>query len=385
MPKFSLYTLCLAILALLTLSQCTALEGIVQADSEVKYDSAMFAPNSANRNTSRERFVSATALPENTRGRYEANIEGLDLNPSTGVINLDRSEAGILYTITFTPDGMELKPSKTKILIAGIDYLDSIYPLSRNQIRAFPIWNAERNYARSRAVPGLPRNTSARFSSSHGFQTTLGSLVDSASGIINLQRAKDVILFRRRSVDNFTNPLNLSISYLVRDSLNVRADTTRTGGTGGGTGGGTTGGGTGGTGGTGGGTTGGGTGGTGGTGGGTTGGGTGGTGGTGGGTTGGGTGGTGGTGGGTTGGGTGGTGGTGGGTTGGGTSGTATSAVRPLTVRNTVGIQIYHFPVRSDIPAFLLDAVRQRKKFPIGRSEGTVAERPIIIIILDRE
>jgi hypothetical protein len=54
-------------------------------------------------------------------------------------------------------------------------------------------------------------------------------------------------------------------------------------------------------------------------------------------------------------------------------------------VRHNVGIQIYHYPVRSDIPAFVLDAIRQRKRLPVGRAEGAAAERPIIIVILDRD
>ncbi|MCU0451480.1 MAG: hypothetical protein MUC97_16820, partial [Bernardetiaceae bacterium] len=230
-------------------------ETVELADSALKYDSLTFATNTGNRNTNRERFVTPTLQPAEARGRFESNLAGLDINPSTGVINLDRSEAGLRYTITFTPDDTNLRPSTVQVTIAGVDYLDSMYVLSRSRNRAYPILNADRNYTRSRNVPGLPRNASARFASNYGFTSPFGSIVDSATGIINMQRAKDVILFRRRDRENFSNPLNLTISYTLRDSLTAQADTTRTGGgTGGtgGTGGGSNvGGGTGGTGGTG--------------------------------------------------------------------------------------------------------------------------------------
>ncbi|MCU0450445.1 MAG: hypothetical protein MUC97_11490 [Bernardetiaceae bacterium] len=56
-----------------------------------------------------------------------------------------------------------------------------------------------------------------------------------------------------------------------------------------------------------------------------------------------------------------------------------------MTVRSTVGAQIYHYQFRSEIPAFLLESINDRKRFPAGRIEQESAQRPIILIILDRD
>ncbi|MCS6968107.1 MAG: hypothetical protein RMJ44_04855 [Cytophagales bacterium] len=266
--------------------------------TEIAYDSLIFHPDITRRNTTRERTARAKITPENVRGKFYTDIAGLDLNEADGTINIDRSEAGILYTVRFVPDNPQFQPDTTKVLIAGIDYLDSIYVLARNRFRAFPILNADRNYKNNKGTAGLPASMNARFTANLGFTTNLPPLMDSL-GVIDMSRAKDIILQRRRTVSNFTNPLSLTIRYTIRDTLQiVKKDTSRNT-----------------------------------------------------------------------------------------PRDTLGNPVKPFyTVQHTIGVQIYHYQFRTDIPEFVLNALRERRTFPRGRTENTPrTERPVILIVVDRD
>lgn len=259
--------------------------------AEISYDSLIFHPDITRRNTSRERVVRPKISPEEARGRFQTDIAGLDINESDGSINIDRSEAGIRYTVRFVPDDPKLKPDTVSVTIAGIDYLDSVYVLARNRFRAFPILNADRNYRANQGQAGLPRSMTARFVGNFGFTSNLPPLLNDSSGIIDLSRAKDIILERRRTNSSFTNPLNLTIRYTLRDSVKNAAPDT----------------------------------------------------------------------------------------------------LAPLrtpfaVVQSTIGVQIYHYQFRTDIPAFVADALRERRVFPRGRTENTPrTERPVILVVVDRD
>ena len=78
-------------------------------------------------------------------GSFTVVPEGLAIDPNTGVINVNSSETGLKYKITFTPAGFD-QVCETFVTIGGVNYLDGIYVLSQNQLTASPVYNG---------VPGL--------------------------------------------------------------------------------------------------------------------------------------------------------------------------------------------------------------------------------------
>ena len=273
------------------LAGCQSKVNPTSEPTEISFDSLVFHPDITRRNTARERVIRPKVSPEEARGRFETDIAGLDINEADGSINIDRSEAGIRYTVRFVPNNPNLSPDTVSLLLAGIDYLDSIYVLARNRFRAFPIVNADRNYKANKGQAGLTRSMMGRFTGNFGFGSALPPLLNDSLGIIDLNRAKDIILERRRTVSSFTNPLNLNIRYTLRDSVkNAVPDTL---------------------------------------------------------------------------------------------------GVRPTpfaVVQGLISVQIYHYQFRTDIPAFVNDALRERRAFPRGRIENTPrTERPVILVIVDRD
>lgn len=80
------------------------------------------------------------------RGTYKSSPNGLAINATTGEIDVNASETGLKYKVSFTPTGTE-QVCDFFITISGVNYLDGIYILSRNEITVAPVYNG---------VPGLP-------------------------------------------------------------------------------------------------------------------------------------------------------------------------------------------------------------------------------------
>ena len=78
-------------------------------------------------------------------GTYTAIPGGLANNAATGTIDVNSSETGLKYKISFTPTGTT-QVCETFVTIGGVNYLDGVYILSQNQITAAPVYNG---------VPGL--------------------------------------------------------------------------------------------------------------------------------------------------------------------------------------------------------------------------------------
>lgn len=76
-------------------------------------------------------------------GEYGCFPNGLSINPQTGVINLYQSETGLRYMVWFKAVG-GTDTCQTFITLSGINYMDSIYTFSKNQVLASPIYNATR-------------------------------------------------------------------------------------------------------------------------------------------------------------------------------------------------------------------------------------------------
>ena len=81
-------------------------------------------------------------------GTYKAFPNNLLIDSTTGVITVkviglgDESQTGLRYKITFKPTGSGQSDS-TFIVLSGINYLDRIYNLSKNETVIRPIYNAD--------------------------------------------------------------------------------------------------------------------------------------------------------------------------------------------------------------------------------------------------
>lgn len=74
-------------------------------------------------------------------GAYTSFPQGLEMNSSTGVINLHESETGMKYRVYYTsPDG-KIKDS-TLVTIGGINYLDGVYKINTADSIINPVYNA---------------------------------------------------------------------------------------------------------------------------------------------------------------------------------------------------------------------------------------------------
>lgn len=77
-------------------------------------------------------------------GTYEAFPEGIELDETTGAINVSESETGLRYRIAFTPEGGN-RSYTTVVLLAGINYLDKFYFLSKNDTVSRAVYNGDLN------------------------------------------------------------------------------------------------------------------------------------------------------------------------------------------------------------------------------------------------
>lgn len=79
---------------------------------------------------------------QNLNGKFRAFPEGLMLDSISGEIDINRSETGLKYKISFSPASSPLTVCEFELLIAGINYLDKVYLLNQNDFLAPPIFNA---------------------------------------------------------------------------------------------------------------------------------------------------------------------------------------------------------------------------------------------------
>ncbi len=73
-------------------------------------------------------------------GTYSGFPEGIEIDGTTGTINVSKSETGLRYRITHTaPDG---KKTETKVVLSGITFTDKFYHLSAGDSVALPVYNS---------------------------------------------------------------------------------------------------------------------------------------------------------------------------------------------------------------------------------------------------
>ena len=95
--------------------------GLTECD--LRYADTLFFPNGGG--TQLIRPVGDFEDSNNFLGRFSVWPQGLDIDPATGVINVDVSEPGLTYQVTFTSKD-DSTVCRTTVAIAGLDYRDVI-------------------------------------------------------------------------------------------------------------------------------------------------------------------------------------------------------------------------------------------------------------------
>jgi hypothetical protein len=136
-------------------------------------------------------------------GRYAAFPDGLKIDELTGEIDVNASETGLKYIVSF----ISTQPADTLVtsmVISGINYYDKIYNLSQGDSIAAPIYNANNKLE----LPGV--NDGNVFDESGGCKKA-GIVVDSKNAIINL--AKSV---RNQGIDTGSTE-QVKLQYRISD------------------------------------------------------------------------------------------------------------------------------------------------------------------------
>jgi hypothetical protein len=137
-------------------------------------------------------------------GTYTCVPSGLKIDGLTGAIDVNKSETGLKYKVTFAPsDGSQIL--KSYVIISGINYTDKIYNLSTGDSIARPIYNANSLYN----LPGSHAGTT--FDVTGGCKNA-GIEVDPLSAQINL--AKSV---RDQRIDTGATQ-EVKLAYRINDN-----------------------------------------------------------------------------------------------------------------------------------------------------------------------
>jgi hypothetical protein len=150
-------------------------------------------------------------------GNYSVYPEGLDLNESTGEVNVSKSESGLKYRISFTPQGSQDSISTT-ILVSGINFLDGFYKLNTADSIARPIYNANA----SLSIPGVSNGT--LFDESSKCNSN-GCTVNVVNGQINLAQTVRNGVFGATPSNNDRHEFDLD--YRINDKSNESFNTIR--------------------------------------------------------------------------------------------------------------------------------------------------------------
>ena len=78
-------------------------------------------------------------------GRFSVEPKGLDIDPTTGAIDVNASGSGVEYYLTFKDNNACI--CERTVIISGIDYLDKIIDLNSDETTNAPIFEADVNQA----------------------------------------------------------------------------------------------------------------------------------------------------------------------------------------------------------------------------------------------
>jgi hypothetical protein len=137
-------------------------------------------------------------------GTYTSTPEGLKIEEATGEINVNKSETGLMYKVTFTPAKAGENIRTAHIIVSGINYQDKIYNLSEGDSIAAPIYNANKKLT----LPGTGENN---VFDEDGNCKKAGISIDADNAAINL--AKSV---RNQGIDTGATA-EVKLAYRLND------------------------------------------------------------------------------------------------------------------------------------------------------------------------
>jgi hypothetical protein len=150
--------------------------------------------------------LNSTVKPVTTQtGTYTAIPEGLKIDETTGEIDVNKSETGLKYRVTFTPTSGDVQTST--VIVSGINYEDKIYNLSKGDSIAQPIYNADTKLA----LPGADKSNV--FDEAGGCKKA-GIVVNGSDAKINL-----ALSVRNQSIDTGATE-QVKLAYRINDGSN---------------------------------------------------------------------------------------------------------------------------------------------------------------------
>lgn len=169
----------------------------------------VYSPNYGDSIVYAQSAGSSIIYPQNTQGiegTYLSWPGGLAIDSVTGAINLSQSQAGARYDIAFVQYGTR-DTCISQLIVAGSDYVDSIYVLNQNTVTASPYFNAN---ASGTSPCDTKNNNHGNDGSTCQFDYTKtakkqGVEIDNQTGVIDLQKTSKNIFGK--------NPYNGSVAY----------------------------------------------------------------------------------------------------------------------------------------------------------------------------
>lgn len=135
--------------------------------------------------------------------------DGLNINQSTGAINVSRSESGLRYKVFFRSPGGDT--SSTVVVISGVNYLDKYYNLSAKDTLCVPVYNAEP----SKQIPagafddgGLANNSGCSIKTTNGVINLAQTVRNGLFGTVPQNDVRKEVEIKYRISDRSNNALN---------------------------------------------------------------------------------------------------------------------------------------------------------------------------------
>lgn len=116
-------------------------------------------------------------------GTFTSSYQGLALDPVTGAIDVNASETGLRYQVTFTSSD-STTVCRTYITISGINYLDGIYKISDVDSLLKPVYN----YRPGSAIPCNKDDGGCNYFGTKNYEE--GFEMDDDEGVINLKESR---------------------------------------------------------------------------------------------------------------------------------------------------------------------------------------------------
>ena len=145
-------------------------------------------------------------------GTYGAKPYGLVIDTNTGAININKSETGLTYTVFYVKTGTTDTCTRS-ITIAGIDFANSLYVLSKNDTLAIPTFKG--------VAPSMVGTNNLSFDVVSGMlnSATLqsqGIAINSKTGSVNLKKTLSSGILGSKPVNGTS--VTVRLYYKINDA-----------------------------------------------------------------------------------------------------------------------------------------------------------------------